>query len=483
MLCVGTLAYGWPGVTGWDSDEQYAQAVSGHLTDWHPPIMAWLWSVLRLAADGPGPMFALQVSIYWFALGCIGLTLCRLGRPLAGGAVLAVGVAPPFIALSVHIVKDVGLAASCLASFAICFWHRAQNRRMGLVPLAGAGALLFYGSLVRANGVFAAAPLLIYLAYPCLCARPGRFIAACVVFVVLAIPAGSVFNHGILRAGKDYPLRSLQIFDVTGIAYFARDMSVFWPGPFTSGLVADCYTPVLWDTLGSLGANQECRVFWNSPSPQQGRTWAVAILRHPFAYAQHRLAHFNSELQLAVPRHIGDPRVTAWVAHGTRIETGPRTLADAISDGLGLDALLAPAFALLLGAIVLASVLQRPVAPQDESNPCRAAVFCLVTSGLAYMSGYLFIGVASDFRYFLWPMMAIYISAIMHLSVMKPRGIRPISRRAGIGCLLLAGAVAIHVAQTRQGDALLMADGADPAVAGAFAQRMGAPAARRQARP
>ena len=34
----------FPSLPNFDSDLQYAQPVSGHFTDWQPPIMAWLRS-------------------------------------------------------------------------------------------------------------------------------------------------------------------------------------------------------------------------------------------------------------------------------------------------------------------------------------------------------------------------------------------------------------------------------------------------------
>src|SRR5438874_71751 len=54
-------------------------------------------------------------------------------------------------------------------------------------------------------------------------------------------------------------------------------------------LVSDCYTPVGWDTARRV----ICRL---GGSNFQGRTWISAILKHPLAYGEHRLRHFNSEL-------------------------------------------------------------------------------------------------------------------------------------------------------------------------------------------
>src|SRR5438477_12239953 len=105
-LFLANLFTQYPGVTNWDSDEQYAQAVSGQFNDWHPPIMARLWSVLRLVAEGSGPLFAVHVCFYWLGFGLIAVALSRIGRNRAAWAVIAVGAFPPFLVVNIQILKD-----------------------------------------------------------------------------------------------------------------------------------------------------------------------------------------------------------------------------------------------------------------------------------------------------------------------------------------------------------------------------------------
>ena len=59
----------FPGTMDNDSKNQYAEAIAGRYTDWHPPVMAWLWSVLRLVADGPAPFLLLHLAAYWCGFG------------------------------------------------------------------------------------------------------------------------------------------------------------------------------------------------------------------------------------------------------------------------------------------------------------------------------------------------------------------------------------------------------------------------------
>ena len=165
-LFLGNTISRFPGMGNHDSEVQYAQAVSGHFTDWHPPIMAWLWSILLLMKDGTGLLFVFHVLCYWLGFGLIAFSLSKMGRQFAAWAILGIGVFPPILMQNIQIHKDVGMAVTLLASFSICFWYRSQSKRMKPAGTIAAAALLLYGGLVRSNAVFAVPPMIIYMWYP-----------------------------------------------------------------------------------------------------------------------------------------------------------------------------------------------------------------------------------------------------------------------------------------------------------------------------
>src|SRR5260370_15894210 len=166
LLFAANLFGGFPGVANDASDPQYAQAVDQRFNAWHPPIMAWLWSIFRLLADGNGPMFCFHVACYWLGFGLIAVALGRAGRPLAAWAIIGVGLFPPFLVMNIHILKDVGLAVTFLAAFGALFWYRIADRRAPTVVVVISSVLLFYGTLVPGNPVFAVVPLPAYLTTP-----------------------------------------------------------------------------------------------------------------------------------------------------------------------------------------------------------------------------------------------------------------------------------------------------------------------------
>ena len=407
VLCLTNLFVFYPGEMTYDSRQQYAEALSGHFTDWHPPITAWLWSHLLPLGVECGPLFVMNVFLYWLGFGLIAAALSRLGHMRAACGVVAVALLPVFF-LTNHVVeKDVALAVSFLSAFALVFFYRSQDRRVPPAILVAVCVLMAYGCLVRANGMFAAAPLLIYMAAPRLVGRPVRFLAACLVICALAVPASGIFNHRVLHAAQSHPMRSLQLFDVTGVAYYSGDMSVFWPGPFTYDLVRRCYTPVLWDPLAHGDA---CHVFWDSPSPGQTKAWLSAIAHHPLAYAQHRLTHFNSEIEFIAPRHSGDTLVKNRILTGTPIVPPQLTPLQTVGDYLRYNALFAPSFALAIG-FLLAGLSALKL--RTGHTALTAATFFLALSGVVYTSAYLIVGVGSDFRYQYWSMLAVFTASVL----------------------------------------------------------------------
>jgi len=409
------LAIWFPGDSGPDAESQYLQAVTGQFDDWHPPIMARLWSAFRLLADGDGPMFCFQVVCYWAGLGLIAVTLARTGRWFAAWAMLGVGLFPSLLTTNIVLVGDVGMGATLLGAFAALFWCRAQNREIPPAIAVIALVLLLYGALVRANAIFAVVPLFAYMMRPQWLERPWRLLAISIPVALAIFPAANLFNHRVLQAERLGAIRSLQIFDITGVAFHSGDVAVFGPDQsFTRDDGVDCYRSAGWDRLAPWGV---CRFFWDrlavapdlrrtaetldargamglEPNPDLSSLWIAAILRHPLAYAQHRLAHFISE-------------ITRGASMGTLDATAPRSFSVALYDAVTASALwIAIGACALLRLVAVRSV--RRTAPLDAS-------LALLLSGLSYAGAYLAVGVATELRYFFWSILAIFTAVVISL--------------------------------------------------------------------
>ena len=138
----------WPGWVSPDSIYQLQQARSGVFTDWHPPLMAWVWRWLDLAWPGPQGMLVLQNALFWGGLALA----CGIWIQSAVGAavVLLIGLSPACFSNLGTVWKDIQMGAALLAAFALLSKYRMDKNR---VALGGSALCLCYACAVRHNGL------------------------------------------------------------------------------------------------------------------------------------------------------------------------------------------------------------------------------------------------------------------------------------------------------------------------------------------
>src|SRR5262245_9378172 len=95
-----------------DSATQLADARSHQYTDWHPPVMAAMWTVLDKIVAGPALMLVLQGSL--FLIGSYRLLRAVLSERAAAIAASAILLFPPVLAPMAVIWKDSQMAGFLL---------------------------------------------------------------------------------------------------------------------------------------------------------------------------------------------------------------------------------------------------------------------------------------------------------------------------------------------------------------------------------
>ena len=449
------LAIWWPGVAMYDSVDQYGQALRGAYDDWHPPIMARLWSLFLPAWRGQAPMFVLQAALYWLGLGLIAAALARGGAQRAAAAVLALGALPLFAGWQAAVLKDAQMAGAMLAATGLAAWWRLADRRLPLAAAAGIALLLTYATLVRANAVFATAPLACGLfGWFGVRRLPGRaaILLGLTGAVLLAAP---LVNHRLLGADESGVARSLPVFDLAGIAHRAGpEAAPLLPAPAWQAMEARrCYTAFFWDPLATedrCGFIQE-GLEDQAPGALLFRGWAEAAARHPLAYAGHRLAHWNATLRWLVPRGwpLAAPPAESEPNPLGLASPGPAAAAAAEAGGwlaetpLGWPVLW---FAAALAALALA-------------RPDQGVAIALALSAALLEASFLLVSISSDLRYHLWPMLGAGI-AWASISRSAPWGRRVTWIAGGLIVLLgLAGLSARLVLPPVTGDYAGMLNG------------------------
>jgi hypothetical protein len=391
----------YPGYLTNDAAFVHGYVEEWHLGDWQSPLMTMLWWLIDPIAPGSGSMFLLVAALYWLAFAVVGATVARRAGYI-GVLVPLLGLAPPGVLMLSMIWRDILFAASWLLAAALVYpvaersgLARAALRLLALI-------LLGFGILLRPNAIVAAPLLLAYIVWP------ARFEwKRTALLFVPALAAGYGLIHlvyyDVLDVKRENPLHSLLVFDLGGITYFSGEnqFPVTWSAQQQELLLTRCYEPKLWDSYWTLEPctfvmarleRPDDRIFG---TPRLLDAWGRALAAHPLAYIEHRatfmwtfLARYKLVLELF---HLD----------GAPISHNPRFMAlmpfhDALKETVIFRVGLWLIFA--LGIVGWAW--------RARATPSGAFAIGIAGCGIAYVLSFAVLGVATDFRYGYWAVLA-----------------------------------------------------------------------------
>jgi hypothetical protein len=403
----------------YDTVAQYGQVVGdAPVDDWHPPAMVRLWQLLHPLGTGTAPMFVLQVALYAFGFTLIVAALVRAGRWRDAIVAGVLALSPLLLGWQMVILKDTQMLAALLAVVGIVAHYRLAGRGVPAIAAAAVALLIAYATLVRANGLFATVPLTV-LFLPS-SRRPLFSIAMALTAGGAILVAQPLINHKLLRAEPSDVAKSQPLYDLAGIAVRAP-MSA--PSPFTPGERAEiaarhCLKPFFWDSLADPTACDDATErLLEEPASRLYLQLASAAAAHPIAYAEQRLAHWNSTERWLVPP--GLPEV------GPPDEAEPNDLgltspgSDAASSWQ--EAAAAEGGTPFGWPIVWTTVaaLLLPLAWRRREEPAVGLALALIASALTLEASFLVISIASDLRYHLWSMTASALALILLSNVRR----------------------------------------------------------------
>jgi hypothetical protein len=398
---VFTFCAFYPGVLSSDSLDQFQQALNFHFSDWHPPAMAILWSLLTRIWSGPQLMLLMQEALFW---GGVYFLLSALDIRAIWSRIIVVLLlfSPVLLNFSGVIWKDVQLAAAWIFVLASVFATRQRGIPLSGAHKAGLLILILYGALVRINAGIVAGPLVLYALTGR--ARLDSLWRSVAVYAGLALTC-FFLGQGIIRAlpvDRSAVVDSLQTFDLAALST-EKNENLF-PFPLSDAelrSVKTCYgdastqDPFIWG---------DCKFVWKKVSATREqnrralmRAWRSAILHAPGLYLAARFRHFGAFLALTRP-----PGNYVWVSGFAPNSFGFPTTMEGVYRPLGAYVEAFRGSILFRPALWLGLALFAMAAPRWSVAPESAAARMTFTAGLVsvgYLMTFLPFGVASDFRY------------------------------------------------------------------------------------
>jgi hypothetical protein len=406
----------YPGMTTHDALAVYDQAHAGRFGDWQPPLMGVLWVLLeKLLGYGPQALFVPTAALYWLGFLLVFIALRETGSPRAWLA-LPIALLPPLFNLIGTLWRDVIFSELWLVAFGL---GMLAGNRAGLARVLltiPALATFMVGYWLRPNALFAAMPLLVYLLWP----RNWRWkreILAAIPLLIGLQASTYVVNYVWLKAKEDHVVFSIFVFDLAGISHFSGQ-NVFpiadWTPEQFETVRTICYQPSYWDAMWwPVCAFAMERINRDDPpgtklfgSPRLRAAWLKAIIDHPAAYAQHRLAHFRSlmvgeNMVLFNQNTSGQWRflsvkssfysrfefATLWLHQHTPLFRGLTWLLLSLCTGLA--------------GLRLAD------------GRAKAAVLTLSGSAIVYTLTYVLFGVAAEYRYVYWTALSSLVATVI----------------------------------------------------------------------
>jgi hypothetical protein len=413
-----TVLVFYPGVMTYDAKFVYEDIAKNALGDWQSPVMTVLWQFINPIAPGPGSMFLLIITAYWLAFGTLALALVRRNAALALLLPL-LALTPPAFVLAGIIWRDVLFSVTWLLAGSIAFVAVGHATAARLSLQAVALVLCGFGVLLRPNALIAAPLLAAYTIWPDQFGWKRTaivFVPAMAVFLALV----QLVYYGALGATRQHPLQSIMVFDLGGISHFAKQnqFPVRWNEAENTMLLNGCYKPTEWDIYWRLEPCQfvmrklekEEKLFG---TPAVTSAWVSAVTHHPLAYLEHRTAFMWN--------FLAGSNLTMWmtdVNDPSRIPFPDRPAFVAVKN---VHDALKPTPLFRAGSWLLICIAICAFGWARRDRPEGAYIIGVCGSAAVYVLTFYAVGVASDFRYAYWAVLASMTGSVVAASALRRR--------------------------------------------------------------
>lgn len=300
-LCLVSLALlvNYPGRLNDDSIDMVNQGVNlDILTDWHAPILTFLYTLFGPVLMQPAGSLLLQSLLLFPFLALVPAAKSDRAITFADVLLFAIwlGLTAALIAIAGQIVKDVILIGAVLSLCCVVDQHPdyLKSGSWILVKLA----LLVIIFAVRPTNflMIAVAGTIISLVHSGMTRKSFKIVLVLFVFCASSIPVLNFIDYRVLGAKNSAEESSLIIFDAAGISsQLHQDLFSTLPD-WPKGVLPkpwDCYTPHYWDVFKWGKCKKYAEIFDEVMHQSKDNSmvewwWVSLVIRHPLAYLMHR---------------------------------------------------------------------------------------------------------------------------------------------------------------------------------------------------
>lgn len=306
----------WPGRINADTYSMLQEIENGRLTDWHSPILMWLFTPFYEFGLGVGALFLGQVLLIYTSLYLVVSTYGR-SRRWATLVTAAICLHPVTYGLLTAVIRDTWFLAFFMAALAVVSLRRWNPLvHLGLVFLL---VYLMYGA--RQNAL-AVAPLFFFVELRALPWRPSRALGAGwralgavgLSAAVAVLVAGSLHLIDVSRIRPAEP----QVSDLIRLSMRSGDQllpDVANPNAVTVERMLEIASPYTVERL-LFGCGFDCIAQWQTDEQMDAvrSAWWDALRDDPLEYVAMRWQLFSRQIGLSgntrnpfLPADIYDP--------------------------------------------------------------------------------------------------------------------------------------------------------------------------------
>ncbi len=203
-----------------DMLSQFGQALNlSPYNDWHPPLMAWTWSILLKITNLTASMFILHTLILLASVICWTFIFNKLLGFRFSLFIPFLVLSPVITHFYSHILKDIGFAYYMLLACGVLTLGVIKNK-ISVLLLTTIFFLSFAALGTRLNGIFAIIPIVFFSSWFFFEKKKQKFLKSAVMTGIVMFGFVSCLHifHYILNVRKSYPFQYVQKQDIIWIS-------------------------------------------------------------------------------------------------------------------------------------------------------------------------------------------------------------------------------------------------------------------------